>query len=70
MQQQKTQRRSWEGDQVRVRLADLLPVLLQAAVDESAWLHDFEDEMLVMSKDFHQVLSMFQDLRRSRRSAA
>ncbi len=63
-------RRSWEGDQVRVRLKELLPVLLQAAVDQSAWLNDFEDETIVISKDFHELLSIFQQMRKSMVRAA
>ena len=63
-------RRSWEGDQVRVRLKELLPVLLQAAVDQSVWLNDFEDETIVISKDFHELLSIFQQMRKSMSRAA
>jgi hypothetical protein len=60
----KDRSRSWEGDQVRVQLADLLPALLQAAVDQSAWLDDFNDEIVVISKDLHQVLATFQSMRK------
>ena len=61
--------RAWEGSQVRVELKDLLPVLLQAAVDQSHWLEDFASETVVISRDFHEVLATFQKMRKERRAA-
>lgn len=66
---EKAQRRNWEGDEVRVKLGALLPILLQAALDRSAWLDDFESETLVVSKDLHEVLSTYQRLHAKRRAA-
>lgn len=64
-----THRRAWEGSQVRVQLADFLPVILQAAVDRSRWLEDFANEPILISRDFHEVLSNFNALRGERRRA-
>ncbi len=59
-----TLRRAWEGGQVHVRLKDILPAILQAAVDQKTWLDDFSNEELVLSKDFYEVLTTFQQIRK------
>ena len=64
-----SQRRAWEGSQVRVQLADFLPVILQAAVDRSRWLEDFASEPVLISRDFHEVLSNFNAIRTQQRRA-
>ena len=64
-----THRRAWEGSQIRVQLADFLPVILQAAVDRSRWLEDFANEPILISRDFHEVLSNYIALRDERRRA-
>jgi hypothetical protein len=66
---QESKRRNWEGDEVRVQLGEFLPILLQAALDRSAWLDDFETETLVISKDLHEVLSTYYRMHPRKRKA-
>ena len=50
---------------VSVRLADLYPVLLQAYRDNYVWLRDFEEDEILVSPDFHEVVLAFSGCRPS-----
>jgi len=48
---------------VTVRLKDLLPALQRSATAQLAWIHDFEDDPIVITRDFYDVLLTYQRLR-------
>ena len=50
---------------VSIRLSDLYPILLQAYRDNYVWLRDFEDDELLVSPDFHEIVRAFGDCRPS-----
>lgn len=50
---------------VRIRLADLYPLLAQAYQDNYVWLRDFEDDEVLVSRDLFEVVRSFADCRPS-----
>lgn len=50
---------------VAIRLVDLYPLLAQAYRDNYVWLHDFEDDELLVSSDLFEVVRAFADCRPS-----
>ncbi len=50
---------------VPIRLAELYPLLAQAYRDNFVWLRDFEDDELLVSTDFFEVVRAFSDYRPS-----
>jgi hypothetical protein len=50
---------------VPIRLAELYPLLAQAFHDNFVWLRDFEDDELLVSNDFYQVVRAFTNVRPS-----
>ena len=54
-----------DDDRVPVRLADLYPLLAQAYRDNFVWLRDFEEDQVLISPDFFEVVRAFGDCRPS-----
>lgn len=52
-------------DSVTLRLKDILPVLDQAASNRLSWVRDFEDDPIVVSRDFYEVLLTYQNMKRA-----
>jgi hypothetical protein len=50
---------------VRVRLADLLPLVALAHRQNYLWLQDFLDDEVVITEDLHEVLRAFRCTRPS-----
>jgi hypothetical protein len=50
---------------VRVRLADLLPLLALADRKNYLWLHDFLDDEVRITEDLYEILQAFQCYRPS-----
>jgi len=50
---------------VTVRLKDILPALRNSAAKGLAWVNDFADDPVVISKDLYDVLLTYQRLRRT-----
>jgi hypothetical protein len=57
-----------ESKSVSVPLSKVVPLLLDAAENQSTWLDDFSDELLEMNADLYDVLLAYQQLKK--RSAA
>lgn len=49
---------------IRVRLADLLPLLAFAKKNNYLWLQDFLDDEVTVTSDLYDVLRSFCDVRR------
>ena len=49
---------------VRIRLADLLPLLALAKKNNYLWLQDFLDDQVTVTPDLYDVLRSFSALRR------
>lgn len=52
-------------DSVTLRLKDILPVLKQASANRLSWVRDFEDDPIVVSRDFYEVLLTYQNMKRA-----
>ena len=52
-------------DSVTLRLKDILAVLHQAASNRLSWIRDFEDDPIVVSRDFYEVLLTYQNMKRA-----
>lgn len=50
---------------VRIRLADLYPLLAQAYRDNYVWLRDFEDDPILVSQDLSEIVRAFSGCRPS-----
>ena len=50
---------------VKMRLSTLLPLLLDAVLNERTWIDDFADDEVVVSADFHEVLKLYAHRRRA-----
>ena len=48
---------------VTVHLRDILPILQGTAASRFAWVQDFEDDPVVITKDLYDVLLSFQRLK-------
>lgn len=53
------------ADSVTLRLKDILPALNQAASNRLSWVRDFEDDPVVVSRDFYEVLLTYQSMKRA-----
>jgi hypothetical protein len=52
-------------DTVSVRVRDFVPALYKAIQDNAAWIKDFGDDPIVISKDFYDVLLAYERLRKA-----
>lgn len=52
-----------EPKTVTVPAGKLIPMLIEAAKDERAWLHDFADDSVRIDRDLYDVLLAYQQLR-------
>ena len=50
---------------VRVRLADLLPLLAVAKKNNYLWLHDFLEDQVTVTPDLYEVLRSFSTVRQT-----
>jgi hypothetical protein len=50
---------------IRIRLADLLPLLAFAKKNNYLWLQDFLDDEVSVTSDLYDVLRSFSDARRT-----
>lgn len=46
-------------EQVRMRLCDLFPLLMDALQNDRGWLADFADEEIGVSSDLHDVVQAY-----------
>jgi hypothetical protein len=53
-----------EPDKVTVPLADVFPLLAEAARSRRAWLSDFADDQITISQDLYEVIVAYQHYRR------
>lgn len=53
-----------EADTVTVPLADVFPLLAEAARSRRAWLSDFADDQITISQDLYEVIVAYQHYRR------
>ncbi len=54
-----------EPDTVRVRLGDVLPALQASMTARLAWVHDFQDDPILITKDLYDVLLTYQRFRKA-----
>ena len=47
-------------DPVRIAAGDFIQLIHDAMTSKHAWLQDFEDESMVISRDFYEVLLAYQ----------
>lgn len=50
---------------VTIRVRDLIPAFREAVSNRLAWIHDFQDDPIVVSKDMYEVLIALQNIRRA-----
>ncbi len=53
------------GQTIVVKLAEILDPLTHAIDSNRAWLKDFRDDEVTISKDLHDVLIAYRDIKRS-----
>jgi hypothetical protein len=58
-----------EADKVTVPLADVFPLLAEAARSRRAWLSDFADDQITISQDLYEVIVAYQHYRRPTKAA-
>ena len=58
-----------EADTVTVPLADVFPLLAEAARSRRAWLTDFADDQITISQDLYEVIVAYQHYRRPVKTA-
>ena len=51
-----------EAERVTVSAGDILPLLIDAAQSNRAWLEDFQDESLDISQELYEVLLAYKRL--------
>ncbi len=54
-----------EPQNVSVRAIDLLPLLVDAALTNRAWLEDFAEDNIMIPQDLYEVLLAYRQYRRS-----
>jgi len=47
------------ADEVRVKLGDVFPLLIDAVGRDRAWLRDFADDEISVSPDLHDVMQAY-----------
>lgn len=52
-----------EPQTVTIRLCDMLPALQRSASSRLAWVNDFYDDPVVITKDLYEVLLTYQRLK-------
>ena len=50
---------------VKMRVATLLPLLLDAVLNERAWIDDFADDEISVSSDLYEVLKLYAHRRKA-----
>ena len=48
---------------IQVTLGEILPALTDALMSQRAWVHDFEDDKIEVSKDLFEVIQAYQRMR-------
>jgi len=54
-----------EPQTVRVRLGDVLPTLQASVSARLAWVHDFQDDPIVITKDLYEVLLTYRRFKKA-----
>ena len=52
-----------QNTHVQVKLGEVLPALTDALLNQRAWVHDFEDDQIEVSKDLFEVIQAYQRMR-------
>ncbi|MCS7236800.1 MAG: hypothetical protein NZ899_00850 [Thermoguttaceae bacterium] len=52
-------------DRVEVTLGEILPILIDACLTRRAWIRDFYDEALSISRDLYEVLIAYKAIRKN-----
>jgi hypothetical protein len=60
-----TEREPAEESNVTVRLADLLPLLIEATQKNRAWIKDFSDDKVTISQDLYEVALAYRAMGRA-----
>lgn len=55
---------SSELERVEMRLGDILPILIDACLTRRAWVRDFADEPITVSRDLYEVMLAYKALRK------
>jgi len=50
---------------ITVRLADLLPLLIEASQKNRAWVQDFGDDKVTVSQDLYEVVLAYKAMKRA-----
>lgn len=50
---------------VSVRLAELLPLLMEASASNRMWLQDFDDDLVEIPEDLYEVALAYRAMRRA-----
>ncbi|MBA61543.1 MAG: hypothetical protein CMJ76_04180 [Planctomycetaceae bacterium] len=48
---------------VKVKLGQILPALTDALLSQRAWVEDFEDDQIEVSKDLYEVIQAYERMR-------
>jgi hypothetical protein len=64
-QREEESRDETHAPSIPIRLSDLYPLLAQAYRDNYVWLHDFEEDQLLVSNDLFEVVRAFSNCRPS-----
>jgi hypothetical protein len=56
---------TYRPQQVSVSTADVLPLLLDAALTNRAWLEDFADDTMEIPRDLYEVLLAYRQYRQA-----
>lgn len=51
--------------EVTVKLGEVLPILADALAHDRAWLADFSNDPIAISRDLHEILLAYRAFRRS-----
>jgi len=54
------------ADPVRIAAGDFIRLVQDAVESNRVWIRDFEDDTLILSRDFYEVLLVYQRLVRKR----
>jgi len=59
------QKHEQDGQKVVVKLAEILDPVIDAIDTDRAWLSDFREDEVAISKDLYEVLTAYRNIKRS-----